>query len=302
MSHFNVLIIGEDPESQLAPYHEFESTGEYDEYVEDIDITDEIRAEYEAEKHNYDRISEFCVEWRNLPVVYSVDELTENHKYGYAIIDNDGNLIQAVNRTNPCAKWDWYELGGRWTGFFKLKPGASGEVGLPGIGTDSAAPGYADQARKGDIDFDGMRQAAVAAAAKSYDEFHAILAKHPGTKSLEACFASHPDTQEGRSAAKDEYNKQPCAQEFDEAGFFLLFDDIFKRFCIPRDEFLARAFNSAISTYAFINEGAWVACGDMGWWGISSNEIGEDAWNARFNAMLDELPDDTLLSLYDCHI
>ena len=41
MSHFTVLVIGEEPELQLAPYHEFECTGEVDEYVQSIDKLDE---------------------------------------------------------------------------------------------------------------------------------------------------------------------------------------------------------------------------------------------------------------------
>ena len=48
MSHFTVLVVGEDPESKLAPFHEFECTGIKDQYVQDIDITEEARKEYEA--------------------------------------------------------------------------------------------------------------------------------------------------------------------------------------------------------------------------------------------------------------
>jgi len=47
MSHFTVLVIGDDPERQLAPFHEFECTGTDDQYVQDIDITKEARKKYE---------------------------------------------------------------------------------------------------------------------------------------------------------------------------------------------------------------------------------------------------------------
>jgi hypothetical protein len=46
MSHFVVLVIGDNVEQQLAPYHEFECTGRDDQYVVDIDITEEVRNEY----------------------------------------------------------------------------------------------------------------------------------------------------------------------------------------------------------------------------------------------------------------
>jgi len=46
MSHFPVLVIGEEPVKLLQPYHEFECTGMDDEYVQDIDETEEKREEY----------------------------------------------------------------------------------------------------------------------------------------------------------------------------------------------------------------------------------------------------------------
>jgi hypothetical protein len=48
MSHFPVLVIGEEPVKLLQPYHEFECTGTDDEYVQDIDETQDQREDYEA--------------------------------------------------------------------------------------------------------------------------------------------------------------------------------------------------------------------------------------------------------------
>ena len=48
MSHFSVIVIGNDPEKQLAPYHEFECTGEDDEYVQTIDDTEKVREHYNS--------------------------------------------------------------------------------------------------------------------------------------------------------------------------------------------------------------------------------------------------------------
>ena len=48
MSHFNCLVVGEDVAALLAPYHEFECTGRNDQYVQDIDQTEEARAKYES--------------------------------------------------------------------------------------------------------------------------------------------------------------------------------------------------------------------------------------------------------------
>ncbi len=46
MSHFSVLVLGDDHEFQLVPFHEFECTGEDDEFVLDVDKTEEERSEY----------------------------------------------------------------------------------------------------------------------------------------------------------------------------------------------------------------------------------------------------------------
>lgn len=46
MSHFPVLVIGEEPVKLLQPYHEFECTGFDDEYVQDLDETQNTLLEY----------------------------------------------------------------------------------------------------------------------------------------------------------------------------------------------------------------------------------------------------------------
>jgi len=53
MSHFSVLVIGSSVEEQLAPYHEFECTGKDDEFVREVDVTEEARAEYAAHESTY---------------------------------------------------------------------------------------------------------------------------------------------------------------------------------------------------------------------------------------------------------
>lgn len=55
MSHFVVGVITKDGDTKeverlLAPYHEFECTGRDDEFVQNVDKTEETRAEYESHK------------------------------------------------------------------------------------------------------------------------------------------------------------------------------------------------------------------------------------------------------------
>ena len=55
--------------------------------------------------------------------------------------------------------------------------------------------------------------------------------------------------------------------------------------------------------YAFVTtNGEWVERGQMGWFGISSNEMNEDEWDAKFREYLKTLDKDIVLTLVDCHI
>ena len=55
--------------------------------------------------------------------------------------------------------------------------------------------------------------------------------------------------------------------------------------------------------YAFITpNGEWVEQGEMGWFGIGSNEMNEDEWDAKFREYLKTLDKDIILTLVDCHI
>jgi len=71
-------------------------------------------------------------------------------------------------------------------------------------------------------------------------------------------------------------------------------------YIIPRDKYVAQCGKNAFITYAVLREGKWYARGEMGWWGISSDE--KDDWDEKFFEMLNEIPEDTLLTVVDCHI
>lgn len=58
MSHFSVLIIGADHAKQLQPFQEFECTGTNDEFVQDIDNTDEERAEFQTATRKFVRLAD----------------------------------------------------------------------------------------------------------------------------------------------------------------------------------------------------------------------------------------------------
>lgn len=290
MSHFTVLVIGNEPEKQLQPFHEFECTGNDDQYVQDIDVTEEVMREG-LEYHG--------LEDRTVSSEAEIDK-SGAHKYGYAIVQN-GELVKAVNRTNPNAKWDWYQLGGRWTGHFKVKDATAARLGEAGLMTLPAKRGYADRTLKGNIDFNFMRDEAGKNAGELYDRLHAIV-RGREIPSWESVREKHPNNID---AARKEYREHPVIADINsdkEFNEMFLWGDEPSRFAESRADFVQKARNKAVTTYAFIYQGEWHGKGDMGWFGLSSNEKDEDVWEQEYNKLIDSLPDDTLLSVYDCHI
>jgi hypothetical protein len=331
MSHFTCLVIGPNVDALLQPYHEYECTGTDDEYVKDIDITDEARDGYAKAtetrlqaadgtlhsffdekgewRHEFSRTDPAAPTWdrsrrtRYVPPGYTVIEVPTasvetfaeyvDGYYGKQITVLDG-VEKVIKRTNPNAHWDWWKLGGRWTGFFKLKDGASGEVGDPGLMTPAAKPGRADQALKSAIDFDSMRDEAGEKAGAKWDKAAALTGGQP----WEAW-----EFVRGRMPIADArvfYNAQPAvvALKADEEFSW----DVDDTLCGKRDAYVAAARDRAITTFALVHRGEWTEKGSMGWFGMSTGDMDQAEWNRLFNALIDGLPDDTLLSVVDCHI
>lgn len=265
MSHFTVMVIGENPEKQLAPFQENNMGDCPKEFLEWISVEDD----YET-----------------------IDEAVED---GYKLKNGVPGYLE-----NPNRKWDWYQLGGRWSGMLKLKNGAEGNNGTPGLMTSPACIGYCDQAIKMDIDIVGMRKEAIKKASMEYDIAHEVIAGEEFEKweSIRTRF-------DKINEAREYYHSQPVLKRWvaskkiqDNLGFFSGPSD----FMQSKKEYLQQASNSALSTFAIIKDGKWYEKGEMGWFACVSDEKDREHWNKEFNQIFDEIPDDTLISIYDCHI
>lgn len=172
MSHYTVLVIHSkdgDVDALLAPYDENLKTHEYEKgVVSDEEKKSFIEAYKEDSKGETDMdklYEEYGEEWNS----------NSWHK------DEDG-VWKEHSSYNPNSKWDWYQIGGRWTGFWKLKPGARGKLGEPSLiavsksGEDAyGKEGEADIVRKGDIDFESMQEKAAIQAAYDWDRATKLL-------------------------------------------------------------------------------------------------------------------------------
>lgn len=229
MSHFAVLVVGENPEQQLAPFQENNMEDCPQEYLSFYDVEDEYLEQYENEdvhKNQFSSFEDFMKEYAG----YSERDV-KTGRFGYW--------------ENPNKKWDWYVLGGRWSGFFTLKSG-----------------GVANQACKKDIDFDAIVSKAVKRAEKDWDE-------------------AQNDVKEDEAIRFFRYGIKKGS---------------------TREQHIEEARKNAYTTFAVLKDGIWYERGEMGWWGCVSNEKKGCNWRDEYMALFDEIEDDELLSIYDCHI
>jgi hypothetical protein len=362
MSHFTVLVIGEDPEGQLAPFQENNMGDCPREYMEFNDVEDEEREKYET--GTIERIvmpdGRLLDTWEEEAKEYIADVAEKLVKAGAfppppkkPIVNGKRNVVvgdksvlpkaklppkpepvekrkvpykelfatfeeymaewcghkerDEVGRygywSNPNTKWDWYLLGGRWTGYFKLKAGADGTLGEPGaFGNKPPEPtGYADQCRIKDIDLDGMYEEAEKRANESYDKFEAVTKGLKPPEPWKTFFARFTDI----DVARQKYAEIPWVKALRKAGMELLFDDTVEYYCVGsggREAFVSKARMNRICTFALLKDGEWYEQGQMGWFGFAADKKEDGVWAFEFHKLLGTLPPDTLVSVYDCHI
>jgi hypothetical protein len=388
MSHFSVIVVsppsalppGEDAISPLlAPYHEYECTGVDDQYVVDVDITDEARADYETDttlmikladgsltspytdKGDYkpefvhtdtsgtiperrlfvppgcekvdvptkdvQSFVEYVRGYYEYELLYEGE--TANEKYGYIAVagplpkfparrraidlgpDSGPTVLKVVKRTNPNAKWDWWVIGGRWSGHFTNTAGK--QVNTVRKGDWALANALADASYKAGTRFD-LVHAALAAnpPVKSFkdlrDELGGVREKPEGYAEDAGPFdpIGHVreaySTQPGIVAVKE--LDDPFATEDDKASYskgkLLSFFDSVEDYMVPRDQYIASVAWSNVGSYAICDADGWHEKGKMGWWGISSDESAD--WPVKALEKISALPDDAWLTCVDAHI
>jgi len=145
MSHYTVLITGADPEEQLQKYSEHNEMEKYEVGV--------------VGKDEKQRMIDYYVKKRIVPEKMTFEKLYEQEgkSWNNNCWKKENGEWHEFSTYNPDSKWDWYLLGGRWSGMIKLKEGKTGDVGAPGVGNnevgiDSAIKGH----ERGQMMFFGM--------------------------------------------------------------------------------------------------------------------------------------------------
>ena len=127
MSHFVGLCFGDNWENDLEQYYEGLEVEAYIRHTKKEAI--EQAKKYHASNYEYalKQLASDVITPENLACYTKVvndgcsltdkDAWEQIQDWGYQI-DDEGNLLTTYN---PNSKWDWYSVGGRWSGFLPLK-------------------------------------------------------------------------------------------------------------------------------------------------------------------------------------
>jgi hypothetical protein len=164
---------------------------------------------------------------------------------------SDARGLYRLSTYNPQSKWDWWIIGGRWRGHFKVKPNMPYILGDETWGEEERPPaGNGDIVKKMDVDWEGMLH-----------------------DSMESC----------RQAWRREDHR-------------FLFTK-----ATTEEEYVAEV--AGIATFALIDkEGEWHERGNMGWWGVVTDEQDRGEWTKAYIEYVGSCDDDDMLFLLDCHI
>lgn len=364
MSHFSVLVITPEKPTEeslaaaLQPFHQYECTGTDDEHVVDVDKTEELEEEwnkltevvrmpdgklvsrYESRFYTKDSTE---LDWNKKPrkefelptgcelvevprseLAASEGESKEQYaQEHHGLTLRDGRYF---DHTNPNYKWDWWTVGGRYSG--KFAPGydpqtdpkhqevcwlcrgtgkrldvecENGCNGCSGTGVSTKWPTQwkntpGNQIRVGDIPWNALRHEKVAAAVTEHTKAAAIV------KGMELPPKWETLRDElGVEAAREKYNAYPAVKALQAARYWEVTETI-EDLRLTSEQIAERAARRPITCWAILKDGVWTESGSMGWWGMSSNDKDPDDWTAEVNKMLESLPADSWISCVDCHI
>lgn len=239
MSHFVVMVIGDNLDDQLQP---FDENIVVDEYKKRINL-DEWWFLRSKERDGVDKTDLVALCEMYNTDVYGEDGPPEDDSERL-LIDEEG--LYELSTYSPLSKWDWWTLGGRWSGSLTTKAGEQ-----------------TDQARKGNIDWVAMAEKRKAHAMETWTEYQEKLKTEPNAERLGSLIYG---VEEGDTL----------------------------------ETYVGRSEN--FSVFAMLVNGEWCERGKMGWWGAVSNESDKEKWAQFTQDTIDQLSDDTLISMVDCHI
>jgi len=221
-------------------------------------------------------------EWKIVDHGVDPKSLGEETKWNYVLLDARGGVAKCVDRTNPNKQWDWYTVGGRWSGAFLLGNGTA---------TDSA--------KISDLDFDAMKEKTRREALQTWGKV--IVALNAAGLQRPDCITwkefldrDNLDIEEKRK----QYHAQPFVKALRncDATKWMSADPFVK----GKAAYVEEQMKYSFSSYACLVDGKWNAKGEMGWFGCSFDE--NDDWQEQFLKIVEAKKESSWITNVDCHI
>lgn len=337
MSHFSVLVIGDNLAEQLQPYHEFECTGIEDQYVQDVDRTEELRKSYQKGKtlRLKDPDGKLHSPWS---AEFYREQTPEEHAEQVGtprrilppqkvrfVPDGWEELNVPYAECMSFREYVHYETeaeevlpGGRgkyrWTEVTDLGP--DGEVVRvidrtnPNKQWDWWVVGgrwsnflilkdgsLADSAKLGEIDWQEKRDRAAQKASEDWQEVHDVIAGREWKLWPQVLEEYGKDRVD---EAREFYHSQEVVKDWKKLNRYPL--DSVDDFAMSEEEYIKEEADQSCQTFAVVKDSQWYERGDMGWWGVVRDEKERVAWTEEFRALLDGVDETTRITVVDCHI
>jgi hypothetical protein len=191
---------------------------------------------------------------------------------------------------NPNAKWDWWTVGGRWAGYFPTKTGDR------------------NTALKSEIDWARKRDAEEITARARFARWQLALDMHaavPRPLSWPGMRERYPhDIDAARAAYAAQIQIVEWKALCKSVDQWEAFDsDPPLDYGYDVEAYVARRRRAIVTPFAYVTpDGVWHEKGRMLMFACVADAMGEDDWCSQWEASYAALPDDTRLTVVDCHI
>lgn len=286
--HYTVLVVGDNVDHQMNKFSHDEP--EYQQFVpytqEDFDTFLKSKSYEKAQKEVNEQYAQYVKEQKeqNLTPTSLLNFWAE---YWYGAEKYPGSEYYGHVK-NPHAKYDWYEVGGRWSGFFSLKVNATGLKGGQYFeGNLKTVSGNADIVQLKDWDIEKLRETNKQEASILYQKAHTVINGRVVPLWPKFDF-SNMDNYEKQSKQADEFHKNEVIVELKQNNF-AIDDIIYVDFNLSAEEFIKEASLKAGTTYALLIDGVWY------------DKNSTENYEKLFWDKLNELSPETTLTIVDYH-
>lgn len=234
----------------------------------------------------YKDIFDFVTSWYGYEII--TNEETGDHDFGYY--------------SNENAKWDYWTIGGRWSGKWLNKETGlkSDTIKKKNINVKQILKEAGDKAKE---EWKIWEDLSSKGEIFSFTEIKLAHLKEINVSEKEFKEMNYKERNPIVDIIREKYSKQPLITEIEKSSkeMGLFFDDIKDVFKAgDYKAFLAETEYQALGTFAVLNKKGWAEKGEMLYFGLTKDEKSD--WAEEWRKIFDSIPEDSILVNVDCHI